>query len=56
MVSENDLMAKIEQLRIELGRLVLKYGIHSPQVLVMSQQLDEVLSQYYKKVLNKESN
>ena len=55
MVSESNLIAKIERLRIELGRLVLEYGIGSPQVLVMSQHLDKVLNQYYKITNKKQS-
>jgi len=47
MLSEMELVAKIEQLRIELVLLTLKYGIGSPEVLKKSQHLDEALNQYY---------
>lgn len=56
MYSEKDIITKVEQLRTELGRLVLKYGIKSSQVLSMSQHLDEALNQYYELVIKKKSS
>jgi len=55
MLSETELMARIELLRTKLGQLVLKYGTRSSEVLAMSQHLDEVLNQYYRLTIKKES-
>ncbi len=56
MLSEMELVARIEQLRTELVLLALKHGLGSPEVLKKSQHLDEALNQYYHFTFHKASS
>lgn len=50
------LWCKIEQLRNEMHRVALEKGISHPDVLIISQMLDQVMNELDKKVLvNKQS-
>lgn len=50
MQNKKEIIEKIEEMRRRLDQLVKEYGVGSPEVLTMSQQLDEALNQYYQLV------
>ncbi len=39
-------LARLEELRTELERLVAEKGLEHPEVLALSQQIDEALNEY----------
>ncbi|MGI6469433.1 MAG: aspartyl-phosphate phosphatase Spo0E family protein [Syntrophomonadaceae bacterium] len=43
-----DIIAKIEELRIELAKLGEEKGLKHPDVISLSQQLDNLIIQYYR--------
>lgn len=44
-----DIITKIEVLRLELNKLGEEKGIGDPEVIELSQKLDELILQYYSK-------